>query len=345
MSAQYHTLVVGGGPSGMMAAIRSAQQGFKTLLVEKNPSLGKKLLITGGGRCNFTNAAPDPRTFVEKFGKSGRALLSPLSQFSSQDCLSWFEKWGMKYKVEAENRAFPQSDLSSSVLETLIRALTEHKVEIKTHYLVRNLRRAPEGHWILEGSKSTLEGKRVILATGGLARPETGSTGDGFHWLSKLGVSVREPDPSLVPITLAEQEYQQWMGLSFSEVQIRVFSQQKKLLTQKGKLLFTHFGLSGPLILGMSSFLHEKGKIAPVTLELDFFPHREYQDLEKEILDALRSNPKKTMKNILSQWFPSKMIPLILKKTKGESVFAAQFTKEQRIWLWQKGCPSPSPEY
>jgi predicted Rossmann fold flavoprotein len=330
-------IVIGGGPAGMFAAYRSASLGQKTLLLEKNPSLGKKLLITGGGRCNFTNADPDLRNFAEKFGREGRALLSLLHQFSPEDCLNWFKDHGMPYKVEAEQRAFPQSDNAQSVLDSLTKAMKAMGVQIQTHKAVLKILPYEKG-FTVQTSGDTYSAEEVVLATGGLARPETGSTGDGLKWLKAWGIQVHDPDPSLVPITVKEKSYGALMGVSFLDCGIRVFRDGKKLLSRRGKMLFAHFGLSGPLILNLSRTLYEESKKGKVTLALDFFPDQNPQEWEGELQQKLLAAPKKKLSSVLKGLFPPKMLNFLLKDLKSGAKPANQLTKAERkiICGWAK---------
>jgi predicted Rossmann fold flavoprotein len=333
----WDTIVIGGGPGGMFAAYRSASLGRKTLLLEKNPSLGKKLLITGGGRCNFTNAEKNLRTFAEKFGREGKALISLLHQFSPEDCLDWFQAQGMAYKVEVEQRAFPQSDKAESVLHALQKAIREVGVKVLTHKAVRSLEPQEEGLRVMTAGESFLA-HRVILATGGLARPETGSTGEGLQWLKQLGIKVQDPDPSLVPITLREKAFGALMGVSFLDCGVKVYRDGKKIQGRRGKLLFAHFGLSGPLILNMSRFLYEESKKGTLTLALDFFPEQSMEAWEKGLQEALDRSPKKKLASLLKGTFPAKMLGLLLQELAISEKPANQVTKAERKALcsWAK---------
>jgi predicted Rossmann fold flavoprotein len=245
----------------------------------------------------------------------------------------------MPYKVEAEQRAFPQSDQAQSVLDCLIKAMAEAEVQVQTHSVVRSLEPLGlEKGFQVKTSGETYTSKRVILATGGLARPETGSTGDGLNWLRKLGLKVHAPDPSLVPITIKEKKFGALMGVSFLDCGIRVLRGGKRILRKRGKLLFAHFGLSGPLILNLSRMLHQEAKKGPVTLALDFFPDQSPEDWEREFQAKIHTSPKKKLSSILKGVFPPKMLSFLLKGMGSGDKPANQVTKTERkvVCGWAK---------
>ena len=207
-SSIYDVVVVGGGPAGMMAAGRVAEMGAKVILIEKNESLGKKLLITGGGRCNLTNAEFDTRKFLEKFKGDGKFLFSTFSQFGVKETLEFFHKLGVETKVENEQRVFPASDSSKTVLDALLKYIKKQKVEIILNSPVTDILTSKNDKQKISGvrlkNRKEILARKVIIATGGTSRPETGSTGDGFGWLRKIGHTIIEPTPSLVPIAIKD---------------------------------------------------------------------------------------------------------------------------------------------
>lgn len=268
----WDVVVIGGGASGMMAAGRAAELGAKVLLIEKNDILGKKLLITGGGRCNLTNAELNTRKFLEKFKKSDKFLFSAFSQWSSKDTLDFFNSKGMPTKVEDENRVFPASDSAQSVWNVLVKYLKSGGVVILSNSPVADLIKKEnviEAAVLKNGEK--IKAKSFILATGGKSRPETGSTGDGFIWLKNLGHTISAPNPMLVPIAIKENWVKTLQGVSIADVKINVFQNGKKQISKKGKILFTHFGLSGPTILNMAKDIGELLKYGEVNI---FSGHR-----------------------------------------------------------------------
>ncbi len=317
----------------MMAAGRAAELGARVLLLEKNPSLGRKLLITGGGRCNVTNAEFRRQVLVEKYGERSEFLHSLFARFGPQQLIEFLEKRGLGVVIEAENRAFPETHQAASVLDLLTRYLADGGVSVRCAAAVQGLVTGREGR--IEGV--TLDGEEVraghvVLATGGLSRPETGSTGDGFRWLSAVGHTVRLPEPSLVPVRVAEPWIRRLQGLSFEDVRLTALpfdssagdapphdqspkKRKSKRLSERGKLLFTHFGLSGPLVLNMSSSLLElsrENEDERLRLELDLVPTLDHAALDRSVRDALASTPNKKVRNCLAPALPARLIPVLL---------------------------------
>jgi predicted flavoprotein YhiN len=276
MKEIWDVAVIGGGPAGMISAGRSAELRAKVILIEKNESLGKKLLISGGGRCNVTNAEFDTRALLEKFKENGKFLFSAFSQFSVKETLNFFNSKGMPTKIENEKRVFPESNSSSSVLNVLTSYMKEGNVKILTNSPVASVIPAKAGihvnsnsaDWIPASAGMTqskkitsvilengeeIFAKSFIIATGGKSYPKTGSTGDGFVWLKKLGHSIIKPDSALVPINIKEDWVKGLQGLALDNIKIGIIQDNKKVETKLGKILLTHFGLSGPTILNMSS--------------------------------------------------------------------------------------------
>lgn len=302
-------IVVGGGPSGMLAAGRAGSEGHQVILLEKNDQLGKKLLLTGGGRCNFTLAQHDNRQLSESYGPEGKHLLSAFSRFPVQATLEFFQTRGLAYKMEDRLRLFPQSDSAQSILEILLGFLQETQVEIRTGVTVQGWIMKdghPQG---LETSQGPLHGDKFILATGGISRPETGSTGDGFRLLKSLGHRVRPPNPSLVPVVLQDPWIGNLQGLSLEEAAVGVFQGEKKLFSQKGELLFTHFGLSGPVVLNSSAKIAAliQSKPEEIFLALDLWPAFTMEALEQDFMEQIRRHPGKQVQALLGTHFPSRL--------------------------------------
>lgn len=301
----YDVAVIGGGPAGMMAALTAAERGASVVLIEKNERLGKKLLITGGGRCNVTNATFDNRALAQKYGSKGKFLLSPLSQWSAQDTISFFEKRGMSTKVENESRVFPTSNSAQSVWDVLVLDLKKHGVTILTKTPVQEILRTKTTIRGLETSRGTIYAREYIIATGGTARPETGSSGEGFVWLKKLGHTVGKSDAALVPIKVAEPWVKNLQGLSFPKARVTLFENGVSRGGTIGKILFTHFGLSGPLILNMSRTIGEAMKESLVTLSIDLFPTLDHKALDEKFLTHLKTVQNKKWQNALKGFLPS----------------------------------------
>lgn len=348
MNATYDVIVIGGGPSGMMAAGRAAERGKKVLLLEKNNTLGKKLLITGGGRCNVTNAEMDTRTLLAKFKDSDKYLFSAFAQYGVKEALEFFNSRGMPTKVEAEKRVFPVSDKAQSVWQVLIDHLATHCVEVRSDAQVVGF--VTDGPYItsvkLKGGE-TISAPHFILATGGLSHPETGSTGDGFVWLRALGHTVTKPVASLVPITASDAWVKKLSGFSLPTAKITLFQGgvrvPGKQAVKRGKVLFTHVGMSGPAVLNMSSEIRELMKYGEVTLSLDILPAHDYSTLNEALLALLREDQNnKKLKNALPELIPSSLVPAVLELSgiDGDTV-CNSVTREDRLRLVNtlKGMP------
>ncbi|MFA7193461.1 MAG: NAD(P)/FAD-dependent oxidoreductase [Candidatus Paceibacterota bacterium] len=335
MSADvWDVIVIGGGPAGMMAAGRAAERGKKVLLIEKNDSLGKKLLITGGGRCNVTNAELDTRKLLSKFKDGGKFLFSSFAEWNVQNTLDFFHTRNMPTKIEKELRVFPVSDKAQSVWNVLVDYIKKNKVTI--------LSDSPVSDFVLEDGKivgvkvkkDIIKGKSFILATGGTSRPETGSTGDGFKWLKKIGHTVIEPVPSLVPIAAKDIWIKRLSGVSLNDIKLTVTQNGEKQSVQKGRILFTHVGISGPTILNMSKDIGELLKYGEVKILLDLLPNHDHAKLNSTLQEIFKENDKKNFKNSLSGLIPSAMIPIITELSKIDpDIKCNSITRESRMKL------------
>lgn len=305
--------VIGGGPAGMMAAGRAAERGARVILLEKNASLGKKLLITGGGRCNVTNAELDTRKLLAKFKGSGKFLFSPFSQWAVSESLEFFHARNMPTKEEAEQRVFPLSNSARSVWETLVEYLKQSGVTVVTGAVVTGLR--TEGELVvgaeLKGRKA-VRAKSFILATGGISHPETGSTGDGYRWLRELGHDIREPSASLVPVAIKDKKIMRAAGVSIKNAKITLFQNEVRQAQGKGKILFTHVGLSGPAILNLSRDIGELLKYGDVIIELDLLPDMGYEKVNAALQQSFKINSNKKVRNSLQGLLTPALVPLVL---------------------------------
>ncbi len=314
----WDVIVIGGGASGMMAAGTAASRGKRVLLLEKNSSLGKKLLITGGGRCNVTNNKPDNRTMLAKYKGNDQFLFSAFSQFNVQSTIDFFESRGMKMKEENEGRLFPISDSAQSVYDVLDIYMKEHNVTVRKSTIVDSISIKKGGELITIRTKSgnTFDATSCILATGGTSRPETGSTGEGFNWLKKLGHTISVDDAALVPIALHDSWVKKVSGLTLTDIKLTTYQSHNETLVKqesyKGKVLFTHFGISGPTVLNMSKDVGELCKYGDVTVMLDLFPQLDTNALKQRLQTLLVNESNKKIKNILSQLIPSTLIATIL---------------------------------
>ena len=311
----YDVVIIGGGPAGMMAAGRAAERGRSVLLIEKNPGLGKKLLITGGGRCNVTNNKTEVRTMLSKYKGNDQFLFSAFAQFSVKDTLHFFNSRGLATKEENEGRVFPVSNSAKSVFDVLVKYMKEGKVKIQTGTEVTGISVDESTENIKIGIKGAEDiiAKNCVLATGGISRPETGSTGEGFKWLKKLGHTIIENDFALVPVALSDAWAKKLGGVTLENIKITTFQNSNKQSVGKGSLLFTHFGITGPTILNMSKEIGELLKYGKVTIELDLFPKTDNGALKKQLQELLVANNNKKLKNTLSNLIPTALALALLK--------------------------------
>ena len=319
-------IVVGGGPAGMFAAITAARNGAKVLLLEKNDRLGKKLLITGKGRCNVTNDCPAEEV-LQNTPRNGRFLYSAMTAFPPESTKQFFENQGCPLKTERGNRVFPRSDRSASILDSLKKALTDQGVTVKTGRVRQIL--------TLEGAVSGVRtdgdeytAPSVILATGGASYPATGSTGDGYAMAQRLGHRVIPVQGSLVPLETAGEDCRRMQGLSLRNVGVRLLDARGKVLYRDfGELLFTHFGVSGPTVLSSSCHLKGEG----CCLVIDLKPALEEGKLDARILRDLELYQNRTMENALTDLLPRSMIPVVLDRLEIDPAMQANsLTKEKR---------------
>lgn len=299
-------IVIGGGAAGLLAAITAAENGASVTLLEKNEKLGKKIYITGKGRCNVTNACT-PEQFRQKVVKNPRFLYSALDAFSPADLMEKLEKLGCPVKVERGERVFPASEKASDVTRALEKELHRLRVMVRLNTEVDSItvRDGAVAGVVLKNG-DTLPADRVIVATGGQSYPTTGSTGDGFRWLAALGHTVFPPLPSLIPLTADAGWVKALQGLSLKNVRLTLKSGKKTLFTDIGEMLFTHFGISGPLVLSASAYVTEMSPEV-FTLTLDLKPGLTEEQLEQRILRDLDASGKKQLRNLLLGLFPSRL--------------------------------------
>ena len=310
-------IVIGGGAAGMMAAIAAAEKGAEVTLLEQNEKTGKKVFITGKGRCNITNACESEK-FFENIISNGKFLYSAFYQMDNQAIIRFFEEAGCKCKEERGERIFPVSDHSSDVIAALNRQMTKRQVKVNLHSKVKELLTEQTEEGIQISGVVMAEGKRltadkVIVATGGKSYEATGSTGDGYLFAEAVGHTVKEIKPALVPFTIREEWCMQMQGLALKNVSVLLQCGKKKIYEGFGEMLFTHFGVSGPLILSASSYYVKKYIGQPVTLSIDLKPALTKEQLDKRVLRDFEENRNKQFKNSLDGLLPSKMIPVILK--------------------------------
>ncbi len=304
--------VIGGGPAGMMAAGRAAEKGASVILLEKNASLGKKLLITGGGRCNVTNAEFDGRTLLAKYGERGKYLFSPFSTLGAKDAIAFFETRGMPTKVEAEKRVFPVSDSAKSVHDVLVKYMKCGHVTVATKSPVQKLQAKETVHEAVLADGTAVKARSFIIACGGASRPETGSTGDAFKWLAELGHKVSTANAALVPISVHEKWVARVAGVSLQDVKISLFQYGAKQKSLIGKVLFTHEGLSGPGILNLSRDIGELLQYGDLALEIDLLPDSGYEKVNESLQAILKEHHTKMLRNSLRTLVAPALVPVIL---------------------------------
>jgi len=341
-------VVIGGGAAGMMAAGAAAEHGARAVLIEKNASLGKKLLITGGGRCNVTNTA-DVADFVGAMvPRNPNFLYSALYSFDSAALRDFLRSYGVETKVEDAGRVFPVSDDAADVLKAFVRYMDGVGVEVLTNTAVAHIvPREISGFIIKFSDGEEIAADAVIIATGGLAAPHTGSTGDGHHFARGLGHDVTKLYPSLVPLVVKNPDISELMGLSLYDVGLVAKRDDKVVYKDSGDVIFTHFGISGPMAIRASAYL-AKSLHMPHDFYLDFVPHRPEKGLNDDFLQVLGQNPNRDVKNCLAELLPGRLVAALLAATSTkDDTKARDVTKEARrelcrntkaFWLEVAGC-------
>lgn len=344
-------LVIGAGAAGMMAAISAAYEGNEVIVYEHNEKPGKKIYITGKGRCNITNACETEELFP-KIMSNSKFMYSAIYNFTNQDAIDMFNRLGCPTKVERGDRVFPVSDKSSDVISALQREMKKNNVKIYYNTNVEDIY-IEEGKFVAikvsqNGKKMKVEGDKLIVATGGLSYPSTGSTGDGYEFARKLGHTVTELRPSLVPYNLKGSEYRELQGLSLRNVDLTIKVNDKKIYKDMGELLFTHFGISGPLVLSSCPILiKELDKInnknkkkkakgqdvdnIDVKLSIDLKPALTVEQLDGRILRDFEKNINKNFSNSLDELLPKKLIPIVIRRSNIDPNKKVSFvTKDER---------------
>ncbi|WP_054958625.1 NAD(P)/FAD-dependent oxidoreductase [Paenibacillus dakarensis] len=316
--SHYDVIVIGGGPSGLMACVAAGERGASVLLIDKGDKLGRKLGISGGGRCNVTNAK-DTDALIEHIPGNGRFLYSAFQHWNNRDIMTFFEGLGIPLKEEDNGRMFPVSDKASSVVNALVSKVKELGTDIKTNSPVeRILYQDGQAAGVELKSGKTYKSHCVIIATGGQSVPQTGSTGDGYPWAVAAGHTITELYPTEVPIVstepwIASKELQ---GLSLRDVELSVWNPKgKRVIAHRGDMLFTHFGVSGPIALRCSQFIRQvqrKFDTVNVDMAIDLFPDLSLGQVESAFKERLEQEPKKAVKNAIKGWIPERMIPLLL---------------------------------
>lgn len=326
-------IVIGGGAAGMFAAIAAAEAGHQVELLEQNEKLGKKIYITGKGRCNLTNAC-DTQDLFESIPRNAKFLYSAIYTYDNLRVMDFFEDHGMKIKTERGNRVFPVSDHSSDVIATLQKVLKELGVKVFLHTKAEKIQTKDEKveGVIVKGSLHKADA--VVVATGGYSYRSTGSTGDGYRFAKELGHKVEELSPSLVPMTVKEDYCMQMQGLSLRNVSVTIKDGKKTLYEEFGEMLFTHFGVSGPLILSASSVVNDRIRKKELQMEIDLKPALTKEQLDARILRDFEENKNRQFKNVIQGLLPSKMIPVIIELSRiSPEKKINEITREERRYL------------
>lgn len=307
-----HVIVIGGGAAGMMAGIWAARRGHSVEIFEKNEKCGKKVYITGKGRCNLTNAG-DMEDMLNSIVTNKKFLYSALNQFTNYDVMGMFDELGLAIKVERGNRVFPESDKSSDVIRVLVREL--NRLNVKIHYNTPvtgiKIRDGMFSHVETEDKKKHAA-DALIVATGGKSYPVTGSTGDGYEFAKSMGHTVTKLFPALVPFNAKEEYVKDLQGLSLRNIGVRILDGEKEVYSDFGELLFTHFGVSGPTVISASGMLTERILKGNLKLLIDLKPALDEKQLDERILRDFNENKNKAFKNALDRLYPKKLIPVMI---------------------------------
>ena len=325
-------IVIGGGPAGMFASYFAAKSGHQVFLLEKNEKLGKKLYITGKGRCNITNAA-DMEELFEAVVSNRKFLYSAFYSFDNQSVMDFFHEYGLETKIERGNRVFPVSDHSSDVIKTLEKALKEVGVSILLNTKVKELliyEKAVQGVALCDGTKMMAD--NVVVATGGFSYQSTGSDGDGYRFAENSGHRLIPRTPSLVPFNIKENWVKELQGLSLKNVAIEITDGKKTVYSDFGEMLFTHFGVSGPMILSASASIKPELFQKELVLHLDLKPALDMEQLDKRLLRDFEENKNRQYKNSLNKLLPATLIPVFLENSGVDPEKRVnEITKEERL--------------
>ena len=329
---QFDAIIIGAGPAGMMAAIRAGERGKRVLLIERNNIPGKKLLISGKARCNLTNAC-DIGDFLEKFSESRDFLRNAFAKFFNADLMLFFEDAGLDLKTERGGRVFPKSDRSDDILNVLKEKLKKENIKILLGERARGaIIRDGKIEGVLTYSRKHFLAPHIAVTTGGASYPGTGSTGDGYEIARKLGHTIIPIKPALSPILVREEFIKEWQGISLKNVRLAVFTGDKKIDERFGEMLFTHFGLSGPIALDISASVWDNLELKKnVTLSINFKPAMDHKKLDARLLREFEASPAKSIKNIFKNLLPQGIIKRFLEYCAiDENKSASQVTAGER---------------
>ncbi|RIO51832.1 NAD(P)/FAD-dependent oxidoreductase [Staphylococcus pasteuri] len=332
----YQTIIIGGGPSGLMAAVAASSSSNQVLLLEKKKGLGRKLKISGGGRCNVTNRLPYEE-IIKNIPGNGKFLYSPFSVFDNESIIHFFESRGVKLKEEDHGRMFPVSNKSQDVVDTLVDTINNQNVTVKEETTVLNVSQDNEGIFSVETAQQTYKSKSLIIATGGTSVPQTGSTGDGYTFAKSLGHSITELFPTEVPITSPERfiKDKTLKGLSLKDVELSVLKKNgKKRISHQMDMIFTHFGVSGPAALRCSQFVYKEQKNQKkqnIKMALDVFPTMNEDELSQHIRKLLKDEPDKYIKNSLHGLIEERYLLFILEQAEIDNETTSHHLSNQQL--------------
>ena len=340
----YDVIVIGGGPSGLMAAIAAGESGAKVLLIDKGEKLGRKLAISGGGRCNVTNRLPID-DIIKHIPGNGRFLYSAFSLFSNEDIIIFFNKLGIDLKEEDHGRMFPISDKSQSVIDALLRKLSELHIKVLMNRPVQTVHyQDGQAKSVQLKNGESYDTRAIVIAVGGKSVPHTGSTGDGYAWAEKAGHTITELFPTEVPVTSNEPfiKEKQLQGLSLRSIGLSVLNQKgMAIITHRMDMIFTHFGISGPAVLRCSQFIVKelkKSASKEVIVSLDIFPDKKEDALFQELSVLLKNEPKKSIKNILKGFLPERYLLFLLKKNEIDPLIQAATLSNEKLRNFVESC-------
>jgi len=306
---KYDVVVIGGGPAGLMAAGTAGEKGAKVLVIEKMGSLGRKLLISGSGRCNITNTIDKTSEFVSHFGRKGRFLYQAINSFNTSSTVQFFNSRGLATVVDKDIKVFPASDMALEVLSVLTRYVKESGVDIRQGAIIKSIQ--AEDGFTISLPNDTINSKALIIATGGMSYPKTGSTGDGYKYAQVLGHTIVKPSPALVPVIVKDPWVKELQGLSIRNAELSIYIDGKKSASDIQDAVFTENGLSGPAVYNLTRMIDITAK--DMTLVIDMYPNTEYHELDIQIAQYVQENARKTLKNTLDKFFPPKLLMLAIK--------------------------------
>jgi len=324
-------IVIGAGPAGIMAAISAAKHNKEVILIDKNDEIGRKLRITGGGRCNITNNSSITE-IIDKTLSNGKFLYNSLNTFNNENLINFIEKNGCKLKVESKGKVFPVSDKSGEIIDLFLKVLLSKQVVLKTNCEAKEI-------LVLNGKVSgvklhnntTVKCDNIIISTGGMSYPQLGSTGDGYHLASNVGHNIVKVKPSLVPIIIKEKWITDLMGISLKNIKLTTKIGNKKKIYSEGDLIFTHYGISGPAVLEHSAYLNKYSKTLEHAIQLDLLPNYKQEDLEQLFQQESKLNGNKLVKSILVNFFPKNLCIKLLNLVQiDESLKVTELSKKDR---------------